>query len=350
MKILHQDKKTGKIKIKPENLDDIWHLYNIIEKKDLVRGITFRTEENKDGIVRSKKSKKKKMKLGIRVEDVDFHEFSDRLRIKGIIEEGPQEHGSYHTLNVDAEEMNVISVIKDDWKSHQLERLKEAVRDTKKGILTFISLDEDLATIAVLRQSGLQHIADIQSHRSGKMYESENKEREYFGEILYLVKEYKKENNPLVIVGPGFTKDNLLKYGKESKPELFERCVVHGTGNAGINGIYEAIKRGIVEQITKENRVSYETKLLNKLFEEIKKDGLATYGEEQVEYALGNGAVERLLISDKMVRSEKGEKFIEKAKENKSDFTIINTMHESGEKIEGLGGVAALLRFKLQPI
>ena len=149
------------------------------------------------------------------------------------------------------------------------------------------------------------------------------------------------------MVGPGFTKEHLLKYGREKESQVFKKCLVHGTGTAGMNGVQEAIKTGVVKQITKENRVVFETELVEKLFEEIRKNGLATYGEKEVDYALRNGAVERLLLTDVLVRTSKGEQLLRLAKENNSDFTIINTMHEAGKKMEGMGGVGALLRFKI---
>ena len=347
MKVIFKDLNHGEIKLMPENLDDIWHLYNIIDEEDIVRGLTYRTEEGQDDKIRSKKSEKKRMKLGIRVKEVKFHEFSDRLRIHGIIEEGPQDLGSFHTLNINADAMDKISIVKKEWKHYQLDRIDEAVKLRNQSILTFISLDEDTATIAILRQSGIQWIADIDSKRSGKMYESKDTEKEYFGEIISIIRTNKDKDTPLVIVGPGFTREHFVKYGKSREPALFDNCLAHGTGNAGMNGVQEAIKSGIVENITKENRVIFETQLIEKLFEEIKKDGLATYGEQEVNRALNNGAVERLLISDVLVRAKKGEDLLRIAKQNNSEFTIINTMHEVGKKFEGLGGIGALLRFKI---
>jgi protein pelota len=347
VKIVHKDLKGGEIKLVPENLDDIWHLYNIIETGDLIRAVTFRTDEQKDDKIRSKKSEKKRMKLGIRVEKVSFHEFSDRLRVHGVIEEGPQDLGSYHTLNVDADKMDKFTIVKETWKVHQLERLEEAVRQRKQALLVFVSLDEDTATIALLRQSGVQWIADIDSKRSGKMYESEDTEHEYFGNILTLVKTYMQEENPLVVVGPGFTRERFINVGKTNHAELFKTCFTHATGMAGMNGVHEAIKSGIVDQITKENRVSFETQMVEKLFTEIKKDGLATYGEHEVAEALHKGAVERLLIADVHVRSRNGEDLLRHARETRSQFTIINTMHEAGKKFEGIGGIGALLRYKV---
>ena len=73
MKVIFKDLKHGEIKLIPENLDDIWHLYNIISEGDLIRAVSYRTDEGKDDKIRSKKSEKKRMKLGIRVVEVKFH-------------------------------------------------------------------------------------------------------------------------------------------------------------------------------------------------------------------------------------------------------------------------------------
>jgi len=347
MKVVFKDLKHGEIKLIAENLDDIWHLYNIVDNGDLIRAVTFRTDEQKDDKIRSKKAEKKRMKLGIRVSEIKFHEFSDRLRIHGTIEEGPQDLGSFHTLNITAEKMDSLSIVKNQWKHYQLQRIDEAVKQRNEAILTFVSLDEESATVAILRQSGIQWVADIDSKQSGKMYESKDTSKDYFGEILGVLKNNLGTDSTVVIVGPGFTKEHFTKYGREKESDAFSRCLVHGTGTAGMNGINEAIRTGVVKQITKENRVCFETELVEKLFEEIKKNGLASYGAKEVENALKNGAVDRLLVSDVIVRSKKGENLLRLAKQNNSDFTIINTMHDAGKKIDGIGGIAALLRFKI---
>jgi len=347
MRVVFKDLRHGEIKLIPENLDDIWHLYNIVDNGDLIRALTFRTDEQKDDKIRSKKAEKKRMKLGIRVSEIKFHEFSDRLRIHGTIEEGPQDLGSFHTLNITAEKMDSLSIVKNQWEHYQLQRIDEAVKQRNEAILTFVSLDEDTATVAILRQSGVQWVTDIDSKRSGKMYESKDTSKDYFGEILGVLKNNLGSDSTVVVVGPGFSKEHFTKYGREKESDVFKKCLVHGTGTAGMNGINEAIRTGVVNQITKENRVCFETGLVEKLFEEIKKNGLVSYGEKEVENALKNGAVDRLLVSDVIVRSKKGENLLRLAKQNNSDFTIINTMHDAGKKIDGIGGIAALLRFKI---
>jgi len=348
LKIIYSDLDHGELKVMPETLDDIWHLYNTIQKGDLVRALTYRTDDSATDKIRTKKAGKKKMKLGIRVEEIRFHEFSDRLRIHGVIEEGSQDKGSYHTFNVTADNQDKISIIKENWKSFELERIKEAVDQSKQGLVFFICLDDDVATLALLRQSGVQYIADIESHRSGKQYASENVEKEYYGEIFSLVKQQKSDDTPLVLLGPGFAKDHLCNFGKEKYPDICSSCMVQSTGNAGLNGIHEAIKSGVIEHIAKENRVIYETKLVETLFEGIKKDGLASYGKEEVAYCLENGAVDHLLILDTLVRTKEGENLLRRSQDQQSQFTIINSMHDAGKKLDGIGGIGALLRFHIQ--
>jgi len=348
MKVIFKDLKHGEIKVVAENLDDIWHLYNIVEVGDLVRAVTFRTsEDDKADKIRTKKTEKKRMKLGIRVEEVKFHEFSDRLRIHGKIIEGPQDLGSFHTLNITCDSMEPVSIVKKSWKHFHLKRIDEAVKQRTEPVVTFVALDEDNATVAVLRQCGVQYIADISSKRAGKMFDAPDTSNDYYAEIISVLKTVLKDGGDLVVVGPGFTREHFVKNGREKNPELFKKCHVHSTGHSGMNGVHEAIKTGLIKQITQENRVVFETEQVEKLFEEIRKNGPVAYGTKEVENALKNGAVERLLVTDKIVRTAQGEKLLDLAKQNNSDFTIINSMHDAGKKLEGMGGVGALLRFKI---
>ncbi|HDI23609.1 MAG TPA: mRNA surveillance protein pelota, partial [Thermoplasmatales archaeon] len=156
MRVVFKDLKRGIVKLIPENMDDLWHLYNIIEKGDLVRALTFRTAEQKGDKIRAKKGEKKPMVLTIRVENVEFHDFSDRLRIHGIIEEGPQDIGSHHTINLKVGDYKEITIVKERWGPHHLKRIDEALRSRGKNDVIVVSLDDEEACIAVIRNSGVQ--------------------------------------------------------------------------------------------------------------------------------------------------------------------------------------------------
>lgn len=345
LRVLHQDRKTKKIKLLIETIDDLWHLDNIVDENNLVFSLTHRREEVKKDKIRAERAEKKPMFLGIRVEKLEFHEFSDRLRIHGIIEVGPQDLGSYHTLNITVGDK--ITIVK-DWRSHDLDRIKEAVDASKTQIVTFLSIDDENATIALLRHYGIQHIATILSHASGKLYKSgKNEKKDYFSQVLNKLEQVKEADSPLIIIGPGFTKDEFYEFGKNANRNLFQKCIIENTGQSGMTAINEALKRKIVSKIVEKCRIEFETQLVEDVLSQIAIGKLVAYGYVEVENALSHGAVEHFLITNMLVRTKKGEWYLRKAKRIGAKITIISNLHEAGKKLDSLGGVASLLRFDL---
>ncbi len=78
----------GEISLVAESLDDLWHLKYIIEPGDIVYAFTKRRIEGATDKLRPEKADKKTVRLGIKVEKVEFHRFANRLRIHGIITDG----------------------------------------------------------------------------------------------------------------------------------------------------------------------------------------------------------------------------------------------------------------------
>ncbi len=346
MKIIYQDQREGKIKIRIDNQDDLWHLKNIVNPEDVVSAVTFRREETQRDKIRSERGEKKRMRLDIEVEKVEFHEFTDRLRILGVIIEGPQDLGSYHTLNLtEGDELTIIK----EWKDHELERLKEAVDRSEEPIITFVALEEDDATIAIMRQYGLKDMARISPNIGGKMYDSEKMSREdFFDEIVKKLKTIIESGDPLVILGPGFTKEDFFEFCKNNYPDLVKYAEVVPAGEGGMTGVNEVVKKGKERGALDGQRMSYESEIVEDLLTEIKKDGKYSYGMEKVERAVNLGAVDKLLILDTLVRDEKGEILMKKTEEQGGEVAVISSTHEGGEKLEALGKIGALLRYKIE--
>ena len=68
MRVLQRDPKTGEIKVRVENADDLWHLHNLVLSGDSVRASTYRREEVKTDKVRPERGEKVRVTLTIRVE------------------------------------------------------------------------------------------------------------------------------------------------------------------------------------------------------------------------------------------------------------------------------------------
>ncbi|MCD5409469.1 MAG: mRNA surveillance protein pelota, partial [Methanocellales archaeon] len=297
--IKHKLKKSqGEITLVPESLDDLWHLKYIIEPGDTIFALTHRRVEGATDKLRPEKIEKKPMRLGINIEEVRFHKFSNRLRIKGTIEQGI-DIGSHHTLNI---EPNVkLSIIK-QWKNDQLERINEAVKASARPRVVIVTIEDGEACIGTVRQYGVDEVATIKSS-SGKG--DVDAAGELFGEVAHQLEWASREVQVVIIAGPGFVKENFMAFLKESCPELAKKAVLEDVSSIGISGFQEVLRRGAVDRIAEETRISNEAKLMERLLEEIAKDGRAAYGMDEVRVAMDYGAIDKLLIADEVLREER---------------------------------------------
>lgn len=344
MRVLHRDMKAGEIKLRIENPDDLWHLHNLAVPGEHVRASTFRRQEAKADKIRPDRMEKVRVTLTIRVEKVEFQAFSDRLRLSGVIVEGPQDLGQHHTLNVGVDD--VLTIIK-GWKPHELRRIDEAVAAAQKPIVAFLALDDDEALLAQLRQYGVREVATIRAPGHGKMFPSGDAKTAYFDEILGKLRTADL-GEALVVLGPGFAREDFHAYLKEKEPSLAGRVHVHGTSHPGMRGVQEALRSGVGSKVFEDNRVAMETRLVERLFEAIARSEPCAYGRAEVAEAIGSGAVETLLVSDAVVRDAEIEGLMRKAEAARGKVVLVSRHHEAGQRLESMGGIAALLRFPIR--
>ena len=225
--------------------------------------------------------------------------------------------------------------------------MQRAVSDSKKPRIVFVSLDQDEATIAVLRQFGLKEITTIRSGRSGKQYEEKPSVDGYHGEIHSKLKFLLEPNMPLVLLGPGFEKETLAEDLKKIDPETYKKIYVYHTGQSGMVGINELMKGGMGADVLKESSIGAELEAVEQLMTAISKDGLGTYGPDEVMSAAMSGAVDKLLILDKKVREQDLDDMVRAVESQKGSVIIVSSQHDGGKILESLGGIGALLRYKI---
>jgi len=338
MKIIKKYLKHGIITIRTDNPDDVWNLDSVIEAGDVISGKSLRSGEILRGDQKIKTGKKP-IFLKILLEKKEYHEYTGKLRLTGKIIDGPEDLiGSYHTLEVG--EGKVITIEK-QWKNWQLEKIKRSLK--KQPTILVCALDERNATIAEVREK-TKVISEIANRKAGKEFgQSDNKE--YFSEIIQVLKRRIDSVDKIIIAGPGFTKEYLIKEIKVKWPEAEGKIIQESCSHSGIVGISEVIRRGAIERVSKESRISEETKIVEEFLKELSKDGLVTYGKKEVEKALKAGAVKDLIITERKVRDN--ENLLNLAEKTNSKIHIISENHDAGIKLENLGGIAAFLRFKV---
>ncbi|MGE5379330.1 MAG: mRNA surveillance protein pelota, partial [Candidatus Saccharibacteria bacterium] len=241
---------------------------------------------------------------------------------------------------------DVLTIRKANWSNATLERVRRAVEDSKKPKILFVALENDEAVIAVARQFGMQEIARIYAPSSGKMYE-QKEDRNYFEDIIQKVKQASEPGVPLVVLGPGFAKEALVSMGKEKEPDIFAHASIYHTGQAGMAGIHELMKEGLGTEIVQGSRVAVETKVVEDVLTEIAKDGNVAYGMAEVDRAVMMGAVETLVVLDSVVRQNKIGPLMTQVENARGKVVVVSERFEAGKKLDAIGGIAALLRYRL---
>ncbi|WP_048093409.1 mRNA surveillance protein pelota [Geoglobus acetivorans] len=343
MKVVEESLKgdQGEIKLIPESVEDLWHLKYIIEPGDVVFSLTKRASESSDKLRSDKQMVT--VRLGIRVEKVEFHKFANRLRISGVIVAGIDESG-HHTLNIVPGKE--LSIIKERWKDEQIERIKAAVESSNRPDIAILTIEEGDAVLGVLRQWGVEEVAGI-SRSYGK--DRGDSRKEFFGDVHAMLKNV--DFNYLVIAGPGFAKEDFYRFLKDRDPTMAEKAILSDASAIGMRGFVEVIRRGVVERIAGELRIARDAEYLEKLLEEISKDGKAVYGIEDVRKAYEYGALEILLVADEYLRKEREkwdiDSFLRGVENMNGRVVIMSSEFEPGKQLMALGGIAGLLRFKI---
>lgn len=328
----------GEIRLFPENVDDLWHLRHLIAPRDLVFATTFRAVEGATDKIRPEKLEKRPVRLGIRVERVEFHPSAGRLRISGLIEHG-MDAGAHHTLNLEPGfEISVIRL----WRQVDRERIERAVKASVFELIHILTIEEGEAEIFRLRQYGPESVIGI-TMGSGKGGDSDNR-LAFFERIAGQVAEI---TGPLVVAGPGFIKEDFLKYLASKKSPVLAKAIPVETRRIGYGAAQEVIGLGVAEKLIGDMQLAHEVRTMDELMKRISQEGPAAYGREEVRKAIDYGAVEQLMVVDSLIHDPETSRLLEKAERMNAKVVILSSEFEPGERLAALGGIAALLRYKM---
>jgi protein pelota len=104
---------------------------------------------------------------------------------------------------------------------------------------------------------------------------------------------------------------------------------------------------GALEKLIGDLQLAREVKIMDEVLLRISKEGPVAYGMREVADAIDLGAAEQVLITDTLLRDAAVMRLIEKAEGMRSSITVLSGSFEPGERLDALGGIAALLRYKM---
>lgn len=340
MKFLSKNIHQNFIKIKIEDIDDLWWLNNLIEEGDLIKTKTYRRKRLEE----VGKSEREQVIIKICVEKFDFD--GKRIHVIGRIVESSDEDiplHSYHSFNISIDDIIVIEKIFNDY---HIEILKEAEKGNFLRQILIIVVDVGAANIALLKDVKVEYF-EISRNIGGKrnVKGREKEKNAFYNDILNFIKKFSVSK--IILGGAGFEKENFLNFLRENDKEISKICVIENTGNCGINGIKEIIGRS--KHLINEINVVEDAKFVNALMFEISKDGLYCYSLDDVRNALNYNAVDVLLLTNKFFNEHRKEcaEIIKEVRNKGGRIHISDSENEAGMQLDALGGIAGLLRFKI---
>jgi protein pelota len=340
-----------RLTVVPENVDDLWHLSHVLEPGDLVEGDTTRRIQRDDEQMRDTGGQREHLYVTLEVEDVEFARFANRLRVGGVIVGCSREDqlGHHHTINV--EEHAEITVEK-QFKPDQMARIEEAEAAAENPDVAIATVEEGQAHVHTVAQHGTEEYASFTAPTGKGDYARPRAELfEELGSALSHL-----DADAVILAGPGFTKQDARDYVEENYPEVGETLTVVDTSSVGDRGVHEVLKRGAVEEVQAETRIAREAELIDELMERLATGEKLAYGVEEVAEAAEFGAVETLLVVDERLREERqGEgdwdvdvnDVIESVEQKGGEVTVFSSEFDPGRQLKNLGGIAALLRYRL---
>ena len=361
MKVIKKDYKHGFVELIPENIDDLYAIYRILQIGDKIKATTSRRIRRKEEEGRADSGERIKMYLEIEIEEFAFHGFGDNLRIKGTIVSGPEDLisiGTYHSLSLSL--MEKAKITKNEWRPIERKILEDIEKSSMLAQILVVTLEDNTACVAMVTQFSVKIINEITYSVTRKFSDVKQHTSEmgkFFNETLQILKDVDQQYNPQVIIlaGPGFTPENFQEFIQARDSVLSGKLRRVHVSTGGRVGLKEVLSKKLPEKIAQDQRVAYETRLLEEVFKRIGQDtGTVTYGFENVKKALSMGAIETLLISDDQLRIDdisrrmEIDELVEENESMRGNTIIMSIHHESGEQLSKLGGIAALLRFPIR--
>jgi len=373
MKLTHKHVEkdgSGSVTLTPEESEDMWHAYNLVAEGDTLKSTTIRkvTTESATG---STGSNRVRTTLTIKVEDIDFDTQACMLRVKGrnIQENQYVKMGAYHTI--DLELNRKFTLYKECWDTIALERIDIACDPAQHADLAAVVMQEGIAHVCLVtaNMTLVRAKIDVNIPRKRKgMCAQHTKGMEKFFETVYqaVIRHVNFDIVKCVLIAsPGFVKDQFYEYmfqqaSKTDNKTLLENksafVLVHASSGFK-HSLNEVLADPAIANKLADTKAASEIKSLDLFYSTLMSEpSKAFYGLDHVRKANESQAIDTLLISDKLFRCNDVPKrkmyveLVDSVRDSGGDVKMFSSLHPSGEQLDQLTGIAAILRFPMDEL
>uniref|UniRef100_A0A3Q1I4D6 Protein pelota homolog n=1 Tax=Acanthochromis polyacanthus TaxID=80966 RepID=A0A3Q1I4D6_9TELE len=220
MKLIHKDiekDNAGQVTLVPEEAEDMWHTYNLLQVGDSLRASTIRKVQT-ESTTGSVGSSRVRTTLTICVETIDFDSHACQLRVKGtnIVENQYVKMGAYHTIELELNRK--FTLAKKCWDSVVLDRIDQACDAAQKADVAAVVMQEGLANLVLVTPAMTLLRAKVEvtipRKRRGSCTQHEKALERFYEAVMQAILRHINFDvvKCILVASPGFVKDQFITY------------------------------------------------------------------------------------------------------------------------------------------
>lgn len=358
----------------PEDKDDLWAIYNLIAKGDLVKIKTFRNIKKGKGKESTGSGSggvnvRKLLLLTLRVESIEYTPSDEVMRIKGRTTEQNEDvpQGSYHTAELGLGQK--VRLEKDEWDEIALDTIRNACSIEAKAEVGAVVLEEGVAHVCLLTENMTVLRNKVQKSIPKKRRGDSSQHDNALRKFIETTAESTLRNldidrlKAVILVSPGTTAKLLYEKIIEIATKSHNKQLLHSRGKfivahsstGYLQGLEEALKTPALQKKLSDTKFQRNIILFDEFSKLLNEDqGKAWYGEEEVEKAAAvPGAIKVLMITDSLFKNDDVSRrkhyieLVDKVKESGAEVAQFSSLHDTGEQLNQLTGIAVILNYPM---
>uniref|UniRef100_A0A7E4ZUQ0 ERF1_1 domain-containing protein n=1 Tax=Panagrellus redivivus TaxID=6233 RepID=A0A7E4ZUQ0_PANRE len=374
MKILErllEENGSGFVKLLCVTQDDLWDMLNIVRKGDRIEALTCRKIKEKVHKLRRITSVKVPCELEILVNSVEFDPIYKGIRFQGFTTSTTEyvDKGWAHTLDIKLNQP--FKLTKKCWLPMDTQRIESSLEVRQEDSLAAVVLHEGVAQIYIVQRNMTSVKATVNMQvarkRSGFGSGREKSIQEFLETAAKSFMRHINVNDQktIVVAGRGFIHNNFLEtllnvadqmdqpFSKMQK----EKFVLVSVSSGYKHSLKEILNNPATADALAHTTAKEDSKTLEKFMGMVMEEpSRAFYGYKHVAMANEHVAIDTLLISDALIRSDnvhERKKYIaivDDVKLNNGKVMVFSSLHPSGEQLNMMTGIAAILRYPLMEL
>jgi protein pelota len=354
--------------------EDMWHANNLISVGDTVHSHTLRKVALTTA-TGSTLGKAVRVGLSVRVKSTFFDPLASELKVSGQVVNQNEwvGLGQHHTITFHYEKADIKFTLwkKAGWDSVALQSLGEALSEDRPDAVAAVVMQEGLANICLItefRTIVRQRVEVPIPKKRASTKESSKGLATFYEKLLSSLLTAIDFTTPrtLLLASPGFVAQDFREFmqteAQKNKDKTLlqvarEAVTVHSS-SGHVHSLNEVLKNPAVKAKLGDTKFTVETNLMDRFYELMRKDdGRAWYGTKPAAKAIAEGAVGRgggvLLVNNAFFRTmdvatrQRYVALVDKVKADGGDVRLLSSDHESGSRLDALGGIAVMLTYPM---